>query len=202
MHGDTATRVTAGTRAAVNLSEIEVADLARGDVLTHVGMLRSTSMLDVEMTLLPGGSSLVSSGSPGWSAKPLRDQARVRVHFASAEVLGRVRVLDGRAIEPGHSSLAQLRLEKPAVAGRGDLLVVRSYSPSFTIGGARVLDPLPPKRRRGSPVPHLRAIVSPDLDPGRVAAFLIEASGISGLAASELAARLALPVSSVERGSR
>jgi selenocysteine-specific elongation factor len=198
VHGKTATRVTAGSRAAVNLSGVDVADLARGDVLTHVGVLRGTSMLDVELTLLPGGSPSGSFGSPGWSAKPLRDQARVRVHFASAEVLGRVRVLDGPAIEPGQSSLAQLRLEKPALAGRGDLLVVRSYSPSFTIGGARVLDPLPPKRRRGSTVPHLRVIQSPDLPRGRVAALFIEAAGVSGLAASELAARLAVPVSSVE----
>ena len=193
VHGEAVPRVAAGSRAAVNLAGLDVHDLARGDVLAHAGLLRPTSMLDAELTLLPGDSW---SGS---SPKPLRDQARVRVHLASAEVLARVRVLEGAAIEPGRSSLVQLRLEKPAVAGRGDLLVVRSYSPSLTIGGARVLDPLPEKRRRGGALSHLRALQPPDLPLGRVAALLVEDAGVSGLAASELGARLAVPLSSVEQ---
>jgi selenocysteine-specific elongation factor len=48
---------------------------------------------------------------------------------------------------------AQLRLESPAVAGRGDRLILRSYSPADTIGGAVVLDPLAPKRKRSGAAP-------------------------------------------------
>ena len=80
-------------------------------------------------------------------ARPLADGARVRVHAASAEVLARVRLLGPESLEPGRSALAQLRLESAAVAGRGDRLVLRSYSPADTIGGAVVVDPLPPRRR-------------------------------------------------------
>src|SRR4029077_9339572 len=72
------------------------------------------------------------------------------VHIASAEVLARVRVLDRPAIPPGDTARVQLRLESPSVAGRGDRLVLRSYSPAATIGGAVVVDPLAGKRRRGS----------------------------------------------------
>jgi len=44
--------------------------------------------------------------------------------------------------------LAQLRLERPAVAARGDRFVVRSYSPSRTVGGGAVIEPVAVRRRR------------------------------------------------------
>ena len=135
VHGEAVEQARAGTRTAVNLAGAEVEGLARGDVLVRAGTLRATSILDVELSLLA-------------SARALRDGARVRVHAASAEVLARVRLLDGDVVAPGGGSLAQLRLESPAVAGRGDRLVLRSYSPAETIGGALVLDPLAPRRGR------------------------------------------------------
>jgi selenocysteine-specific elongation factor len=53
-----------------------------------------------------------------------------------------------RVGRPGASALAQLRLEQPTVAARGDRFVVRSYSPQRTIGGGVVIDPLAQRRRR------------------------------------------------------
>ena len=52
------------------------------------------------------------------------------------------------ALRPGASALAQLRLEKPTVAARGDRFVIRSYSPSRTVGGGVVIEPVAEKRRR------------------------------------------------------
>jgi selenocysteine-specific elongation factor len=49
-------------------------------------------------------------------------------------------------IGPGAAGLARLRLESPVVARGGDRFVLRSFSPVTTIGGGRVLDPLPPAR--------------------------------------------------------
>src|SRR5262249_25238843 len=137
VHGAAAERVAAGHRTAVNLSGVEVQEIARGDVLARPGTLRPTSIVEAELTLLPG-------------ERPLKDQSRVRAQVASAEVLARVRTLAGPAVAPGASAPVQLRLESPAVAGRGDRLVIRSYSPAVTIGGATVLDPLAAKRRRGA----------------------------------------------------
>ena len=45
---------------------------------------------------------------------------------------------DRRRIASGY---IQLRLEKPAVARRGDRFILRSYSPQRVIGGGRILDP-------------------------------------------------------------
>jgi selenocysteine-specific elongation factor len=134
VHGEASPAVNAGTRAALNLAGVETSELARGDVLARPGTLRATSMLDVELSLLE-------------DARPLENGSRVRVHAASAEVLARVRLLQPGPLAPGGRALAQLRLEKKALAGRQDRLVIRSYSPATTIGGAVVSDALPPRRR-------------------------------------------------------
>ena len=181
VHGDAVERVGAGSRAAVNLAGLDVQQLARGDVLVRPGSLLPTSLLDVELSILP-------------SASAVKNQARLRVHLASAEVLARVRVLGGERIAAGASGLAQLRLETRAVAGRGDRLVVRSYSPAETVGGGRVLDPRPPKRRRAD-APALASLASlGEAELSRAAALFVAEAGPAGLDAITLAARLTVPL--------
>src|SRR5262249_59608922 len=66
---------------------------------------------------------------------PLGDGAHVQVHHGTTEVpAGLVRVGD---------RFAQLRLERPVVAARGDRVILRA---GHTVGGGRVLDPAPPRR--------------------------------------------------------
>ena len=171
VHGAAEPRVEAGHRAAVNLVGVEVADVHRGDVLARPGTLQPSSILDAELSLLAG-------------ERPLRDQARVRVHVASAEVLARVRVLDAPPmVEPGTTRRVQLRLERKAVAGRGDPLVIRSYSPAATVGGAIVADPLARRRKRGA-----------SASAGDPLLAMVAEAGPSGIDARELAARLTVPV--------
>ncbi|PYQ38349.1 MAG: selenocysteine-specific translation elongation factor, partial [Acidobacteria bacterium] len=179
VHGAPAERVEAGHRTAVNLSGLEVHEIARGDVVTQPGTLRATSIVEAELTLLPG-------------QRALKDQARLRVHIASAEVLARVRVLDGAAVAAGATARVQLRLESPAVAGRGDRLVLRSYSPAVTIGGAVVADPLAGKRRRGS-VSSIPGAADA-ADAAQAAVRMVEEAGTAGLDAATLAARVTVPL--------
>ena len=54
-------------------------------------------------------------------------------------------------IAAGRSAYARIRLEAPAVLTRGDRFILRSYSPSITIGGGVVLDPQPPRAGIRSP---------------------------------------------------
>ncbi len=180
VHGEAVERASAGERTALNLAGVEVGEVARGDVLARPGTLRATSMLDVDLSLLGG-------------ARPLRDGARVRIHAASAEVLGRVALLGHKALEPDASSVAQLRLESPLVAARGDRLVLRSYSPAQTIAGATVLDPSPPRRSaEAGPVARLRGLTTPE-----AAEVFAETAGGAGLATPLLAARLGLPAATL-----
>jgi selenocysteine-specific elongation factor len=178
VHGAAVERSVAGSRTAVNLAGVDGHELARGDVLVRPGSVASSSMLDVELTLLA-------------AARPLPDGARVRVHAASAEALARVRLLEPGPLAPGASALAQLRLETSVAAGRHDPLVIRSYSPAMTIGGARVLDPRPP-RRRPRDRPRLERLRSATASETALA-FVEEAGGL-GIEAASLAARLTLSV--------
>jgi selenocysteine-specific elongation factor len=180
VHGEARDRVEAGSRAAVNLSGLEVSEVARGDMLARVDTLRATSMIDVLLSTLPG-------------ERPLRHGARVRVHLASAEALARVHLAGAAALGPGETRRAQLRLERPSVAARGDRLVIRSYSPARTIGGAEVIDPLPRKRRRhdGASADLRGTGEQSSADAVRA---LVEAAGIEGMPLGLLAARLAVPV--------
>ena len=182
VHGAAVDRVAAGNRTAANVAGVEVADVSRGDVLVRPGTLRSTSIVEAEVTLLPG-------------ERPLKDQSRLRVHAASAEVLARLRLPEGGPLAPGRTARAQLRMEAPVVVGRGDRLVLRSYSPAVTVGGAVVLDPLAPKRRRGGTSPQSLAIES---DLGSAAAGLVTEAGREGIDGPALAARLTVPTAEVE----
>jgi selenocysteine-specific elongation factor len=117
----------------------------------------------------------------------------VRVHVASAEVLARVRLLGTDRVAGGSSSLAQLRLESPTVAGWGDRLILRSYSPADTVGGAVVVDPLPPRRRAADQGGLERLRSAPGL--AAAAEVMAEEAGTTGIDAPLLAARLTVPLS-------
>jgi selenocysteine-specific elongation factor len=121
----------------------------------------------------------------------------VRVHVACADVVPRGRVPEGGAARPGTTTRVQLRFESPAVVGRGDRLVLRSYSPAATLGGARVTDPLPAKSRRRHAEPTVS--LEPDLSDVTAARRLVSGAGRDGIAVPTLAARVTAPVASLAR---
>jgi selenocysteine-specific elongation factor len=132
-HGRPVDRSDPGGRTAVGLVGIDRAALGRGQVLV-TGELpwRASSALDVEIALEPN------------AAKPLKSRTRIRLLLGTGEVMARV--LPRASIEPGGKGMARVALESPLVARAEDRFVLRSYSPVTTIGGGRVLDPLPPRR--------------------------------------------------------
>ncbi len=139
VHGRKVETARAGQRVAVNLAGVEWEEIRRGSVLSAPGQLKPSYRLDIKLKLLSRAE------------KPLVNRARVRVHVGTAEILARVVLLEAEELNPGDTALAQLECEKPVAAVRGDRLVVRSYSPMRTIGGGKVIDPFPPKRKRLDP---------------------------------------------------
>ena len=136
VHGAAVDTAFAGQRVAVNMGNISVEDIGRGDVLAAEGTLVPSFRIDVQLKLLES-----------WEKKLVHRQ-RIRVHIGTAEVLGRVFLLDREEIEPGEVVLAQLILDEEIVALRGDNFVIRSYSPMFTIGGGIVIDGTAKKEKR------------------------------------------------------
>jgi selenocysteine-specific elongation factor len=133
-HGSRVERSEPRARTAIALGGIDRSSLSRGDVLvTEELPWAPTTAIDVQIDL--------DRRAP----RSLRSRTRIRLHLGTAEVLARV--LPRFPIQPGQSGIARLRLESPTVARGEDRFVIRSYSPVTTIGGGRVLDPLPPRRR-------------------------------------------------------
>jgi selenocysteine-specific elongation factor len=134
VHDAPVERADAGQRVAVNLPQVERRELARGDALVEPGHYATSYRLDVRLIEL--------------APVPIA----VTVHVGTRAVPARV-VRDG--------DHAQLRLESPVVAARGDRLVLRTDT---TVGGGVVLDPAPP---RGLDRARLEAV-----ERGDVAAFV------------------------------
>ena len=136
VYGQKVESAAAGTRVALNLVGLEVADLRRGDICATPGTLKASSMFDLKLTLLKS------------APRPLRNGTRVRLHVGTAELLGRMTLLDRDEMKPGDQTYAHFRSEIRAVAARGDRFVIRSYSPMVTIGGGVILDPVARRHRR------------------------------------------------------
>ena len=126
----------AGTRVAVNLSGIGTDEVERGDVLTSPGWLTPTRALDVRLRVVAD------------APKPLAHNAQVTFHTGAAEALGRVALLEHQELAPGETGMAQVRLDRPVAAVKGDLFIVRLPSPSITVGGGAVVDDHPKRHRR------------------------------------------------------
>ncbi len=135
VHGGKVETAVAGQRVAVNLSGIEVQQVPRGSLLASPGSLSPSRRMDVKLSLLK-------------NARELKNRSRVRIYLGTAEILGRVVLLDREELKSGGEAYAQLELEEIAAAGRGDKFVIRSYSPMLTIGGGRIIEPIPQKHKR------------------------------------------------------
>lgn len=125
--------VSPGNRVAVNLVGVSSADLKRGYVLT-TGWLTPTIMLDARLRLLARPE------------RPLRHNTEVSFHTGSAEVMGRVRLLEKEEVQPGETTWVQFILAEPLAVINGDHYVIRS--PMDTLGGGIVVEARPKQRHR------------------------------------------------------
>ncbi len=125
-----------GSRTAVNLTGLATDDLRRGNVLTTPGWLEPSQLIDVHLRLLAE------------APKPLRHNQEVEIFSGATEVQGYTRLLGVRQLEPGQSGWVQLRLAERIPVVKGDHFIIRQASPSITIGGGVVVDPLPRRRHR------------------------------------------------------
>ena len=195
VHGERKAEAVAGHRTAVNLSGVDVGDIARGQDLVTPGAFEETRVADAVVELLPG-------------AKPLRHGARVRFHQGTAETLGRIAIVGplasaaGRgvpAIEPGSQAFVRLRLERPTVLTRGDRYILRAYSPAVTIAGGAIIDPRPPKtatRTETALARSRRLAIDPLADRAAVelagATAMIDAAAAAGMPVPSLTTRAAI----------
>jgi len=125
-----------GSRVAVNLSGLSTDQVKRGDVVTLPGWLEPTQLADGSLDYLAD------------APRELRHNQLVEFFSGSAEVPAHVRLLGTRSLAPGQRGWVQLRLAERVPLVKGDRFIIRQPSPSLTIGGGVVVDPLPRRRHR------------------------------------------------------
>jgi len=185
VHGARQPVAFAGQRSAINLSGVEVADVARGQNLMTPGAFVESRVADAVVEVLA-------------DARPLKHGMRVRFHHGTAEIIGRVAIIgaDATPIEPGGRGYVRLRLEAPTVFARGDRYILRAYSPPATIAGGTVLDPFPPRTGIRRAVAHQR-LEALERDAG-AAATLIADAGPMGMAVDALIWRVGVDPGALE----
>ncbi len=178
VHGAPAERGMAGQRTALNLADIEPAELARGYVLSEPGRFRVVPQVDCRLNLLP-------------SAKPLKNRAPVHFHSGTAELEAEVRLLNGGTVlKPGSQEYVRLVLREPALLLPGDRFIIRMFSPVVTIGGGVVLDAGGRRYRKGDDAAaRLGVLAGGDLS-ARVGLLVKEAA--FGMSLAELVGRTGL----------
>ena len=135
-HGRSVQTAEPGRRTAVALRGVEIGDLSVGQALCAPDQLAETRWIDVTLTAVASAGADLASGTA------------CRLLFGTSDVPARLRLLDRDAIEPGETALAQIRTEADIAVPAREPIVLRLDSPSATIAGGRVLDPLSRRRRR------------------------------------------------------
>ena len=144
VYGEATNKARAGERTAVNLVDIEPAEIARGMVLSEPGRFHPVTTFDCSLEMLS-------------TPKPLKNNSPVHLHMGAAEIEAEVRFL----VKPW----ARITLREPALVLPGDRFIIRRFSPVVTIGGGVVAAIGKHRYRRGEDIgKRLGALLNGDVD--------------------------------------
>jgi selenocysteine-specific elongation factor len=154
-----------GNRVALNLAGLDRQGAARGDVVVRPGHGRTTDRIDVELkaTSLDGTGAITEKGAH-------------LLYAGSAEVPVRLRLIGSDRIPPGGIGFAQLEMQRPLPLQRGDRFVLRDAGRMLTLGGGRILDPMPEPARKKQPRTELLELLSRS-GPAEGFVALVESEG-------------------------
>jgi selenocysteine-specific elongation factor len=124
-----------GMRTAINLPDISLEQIKRGDVVTVTEFAASASSACI--ALLEKSSRLDRDNV---SARSLKHGASVYVYHGTTRVLAKVAFVDAESLATGEQKIARLKLQSPLLIFLGDRFVLRDPSERYTIGGGIVLD--------------------------------------------------------------
>jgi selenocysteine-specific elongation factor len=173
-HGQETEKAAPGQRTAVNLSGVSVGELRRGMVLATPDVVSGTTSVDVRLRTV---RELV---------RPVRHNTDVRFHTGTADVGGKLLLLDMDELGAGASGWTQVRLAEAVAVLPGDKFILRGAN--GTLGGGTVAAVNAPRRRRfhGPTIAALEVAMRPARFSGMIEA-LGAASGASHALLDELA---------------
>ncbi len=169
VHGESVQSASAGQRVAVNLANVSLENVRRGDVIAAKGHFSPTECIDVKVRVLRS------------FPEALEHWQRLRLHVGTSDVVVRISLLDRDKIAPGECAVAQLLPEEPLTVSLNSRFILRTYSPLHTVAGGVVLLPLGerPKNKatKGALIKYLTEI-SGDTDSKEWLRALLEYKGM------------------------
>ena len=159
-----------GSRTAVNITNLAVDQIGRGEVLVTAGHYQTSRRFDARLRLLKDISA------------PLKHGTELKVFAGTAESVANLRILGAESLNPGDEGWIQLELRDPLVLVRGDRFILRRPSPGETLGGGQVVDPNPKQRHKRFDLNVLLGLES--LSRGSPAEILFQAALALGAASA------------------
>jgi selenocysteine-specific elongation factor len=123
-----------GSRVALNLVGIEKSELHRGDIVFGTKQIRASKNIDVQIQLLPQLKKY-----------SLINRSEVFFFSGTKEILAKVILDEKKYLQDGETGFGQLRFKESMATYLGDRFILRIPSPSKTIGGGLIIDPIAPK---------------------------------------------------------
>lgn len=125
VHGEEVEEVTSGGRCAINLHQVNVEQLNRGDVVSTEESLFPTTLIDCQI----------------FATKHhiLTNNQRVRINIGTIEVIGKIKIMDADKLEDENKGYATIKLDKSVVTIKKDTFIIRGLSPVETIGGGHII---------------------------------------------------------------
>ncbi|MFN2541694.1 MAG: selenocysteine-specific translation elongation factor [Chthoniobacterales bacterium] len=128
-HGRDVDLAEPSMRTAINLPDLALDQIKRGDVITAAAH-ETTSILEVVLT----------RSSRLRRAPAMKTGGSAYIHHGTTRALAKVVFTEAVALSAGESAIAQLRLERPLAVFVGGRLIVRDASEQHTIAGGIVFD--------------------------------------------------------------
>lgn len=162
-HGTTHEGVQSGRRVAINLPNVKVSEIQRGDELAAVGYLRPSRRLAVRVRNLESSPLLIEAA------------ADFRLHMGTASTNAAFMLIAGDELEPGEETYAVMQTSDPVMGTHGQRFILRSSAHGITIGGGIVLYTQPPRLNLKAPPPAwLKQLDGEDPEGRLLAALEIE----------------------------
>ncbi len=178
-YGSKVEKARTGHSTALNLPDIDLSQVERGDVLSASADLEPTYRIEAELRVVK-------------DMLPLKYGEEVHLHLGTKEAMARVFPLDQAEILPGQTGLAQVHVLGEVVTLSGDFLLLRRLNPPRTLAGGRVIGVggRRLRRLREEVVERLQAKEQAlDLPEERVR-LLVEEAGAHGVSIEDCRAKL------------
>lgn len=174
VHGKNVEVAYAGMRTALNLQGIEKEDIERGDVLAEPEVLKPSQWIDVKLVSL-------KSIKP-----PIKNFENLLFYIGTKETVAKVFLLGKNQLNPGEEDVAQLFVQVPIVAWRGDRFILRRASTNQTVGGGEILNPVAYRRKRTKPWERKEVEYLAQASEKELIQFWVEKKGFLGISKKDL----------------